>query len=46
MKAAYQRPYLLSTGQSDSESICFEDEETLLIADETQGMLYRVQLRA
>lgn len=41
---AYRRPYLLSTGESDSESICFEDDETLLIADEAQGMLYRVRL--
>lgn len=40
----HRRRYLLNTGESDSESICFENDETLLIADEAQGTLYRVGL--
>lgn len=38
------RPYVLHDGESDSESICFETDDTLLIADEARGELYRVRL--
>lgn len=34
-----------NTGPSDSESICFEDDSTLLIADETRGELFRLPLK-
>jgi len=38
------RPYRMVQGDSDSESICFEDPDTLLIADECRAELYRVPL--
>lgn len=39
-----KRDYHMEDGRSDSESICFEDANTLLIADESRGMLYRLPL--
>lgn len=38
------RTYRYSDGESDSESICFEDRQTLLIADELRATLYRVPI--
>lgn len=38
------RPYRMTDGDSDSEAICFENDTSLLIADEARGMLYRVPL--
>lgn len=38
------RSYVLHNGESDSESICFETDDILLIADEARGELYRVRL--
>lgn len=38
------RAYRMTDGKSDSEAICFESAETLLIADEARAKLYRVQL--
>jgi hypothetical protein len=36
------RGYRMADGKSDSEAICFETPETVLIADEARGKLYRV----
>lgn len=36
--------YRMSDGRSDSESICFENDHSLLIADEARGELYRVEI--
>lgn len=38
------RPYRMHDGDSDSEAICFETPDTLLIADEARGEMYRVPL--
>jgi endonuclease/exonuclease/phosphatase family metal-dependent hydrolase len=38
------RTYRYTDGESDSESLCFEDDRTLLIADEGRATLYRVAL--
>ncbi|MDX2131225.1 MAG: endonuclease/exonuclease/phosphatase family protein [Planctomycetota bacterium] len=38
------RAYTVPGGDSDSESICFEDDEHLLIADEARGELFRVAI--
>lgn len=38
------RPYRMTDGESDSEAVCFETDDTLLIADEARGRLYRVRL--
>ncbi len=39
------RAYAMPDGDdSDSESICFETDDTLLVADESRGMLYRVRV--
>lgn len=40
----WSRSYRMTDGKSDSESICFETDETMLIADESRGRLYRVRL--
>jgi len=40
----HSRLYRMPDGRSDSEAICFENEESLLIADESRGRLYRVDL--
>lgn len=42
--ARYRATYRYPDGTSDSESICFENEEGLLIADESRGTLFRVKL--
>lgn len=39
-----RRAYAYTDGKSDSESICFEDDANLLIADEARGKLYRFPL--
>jgi len=39
------RDYRMEHGESDSESICFENDRSLLVADEARGELYRVPLR-
>lgn len=39
-----KRDYHMEDGRSDSESICFEDAENLIIADESRGTLYRLAL--
>jgi hypothetical protein len=37
--------YRMNDGDSDSESVCFETDHTILIADEARGTLYRVDLK-
>jgi endonuclease/exonuclease/phosphatase family metal-dependent hydrolase len=39
------REYAYEDGRSDSEAICFRDNETLLIADEARAKLYSLPLR-
>ncbi|MFZ4575153.1 MAG: endonuclease/exonuclease/phosphatase family protein [Phycisphaerales bacterium] len=39
------REYAYEDGKSDSEAICFRDDDTLLIADESRATLYSVALR-
>jgi hypothetical protein len=41
-----RRAYAYTDGESDSESVCFEDAANLLIADEAGGKLYRFPLAA
>jgi hypothetical protein len=40
----WSRAYRYLDGVSDSESVCFEDEGTLLIADESRGVVSRVRV--
>lgn len=39
----YARAYRYDDGDSDSEAICWEDDQTLLIADEARGKLFRAK---
>lgn len=41
---AWSRGYRMEDGASDSEAVCFETPTSLLIADESRGMLYRVPI--
>lgn len=38
------RPYALPEGKSDCESLCLESPDSLLIADEARGQLYRLPI--